>query len=368
MSTPCDCCPTGPPQCALVVVPFTGVAETVAQAGWNQTNLAGTADGITATAVQSGYNTAVGNVPSTTLRITYSHSTPQTRVRGLRLWNQCGVDLNDADGLGNFTAEFYAGATLLATLLCSGGNGATPFTFLLPPGTELSGVDSVVLRTISKQIGGGVAPLWRELQLVEFQTVFPCRRRSGVLEWYDVAGNRVLNVDVVNCSTGASPFVTIPDLLFTGFFFGDGPDPAGENLCSVIPAPSSTTNFTLSGVCYDPNGVANPTMTWTLPSSVELEYGNPPNTSGGVQVQFSSPTLGVITWPTNGTSMEPGEQRTSNIFGGGRRAVLTYISGPVAAAPSQTIRMLGGATLGIHLGTTDNTTPAIRFRLDFITA
>jgi hypothetical protein len=366
---PCDCCPTGGPQCALVAAPFTGVAETAAQAGWNQVDLSFTIDGATASAAQSGYNTAVGNTPSTTLRVTYTHSTPQQRVRGLRLWNQCGVDLNDADGLGTFTAEFYSGATLLATLLCGGGNGATPFTFLLPPGVELSNVDSVVLRTMSKQIGGGVAPLWRELQLVEFQTVFPCRRRNGTLEWYDANGNRVPTTDVVSCDTGASPFVTIPDLRLTGFFFGDGPDPAGENICNVVPTPTATTNFAAPvGGCYDPNGTANPTMDWTLPSSVELEYGNPPHTSGGVQVQFSSPTLGAITWPTNGTGMEPGEQRTSNIFGGGRRAVLTYISGPAAGAPSQSIRMLGGATLGIHLGTTDNTTPATRFRLDFIAA
>lgn len=365
MPYPCNCCPAGPPQCALVAVPFTGVSETAAQAGWNQVNLSLTIDGITNSAALSGYNTVVGNTPSTTLRITYTHSTPQVRVRGLRLWNQCGVDLNDADGLGTFTAEFYAGATLLATLLCSGGNGGAPFTFTLPPGVELTNVDSVVLRTISKQIGGSAAPLWRELQLLEFQTVFPCRR-NGVMEWYSEAGNQVLNADVVDCATGAGQFVTIPDLRMTGFFFGDGPDPAGENLCSVIPAPDATTNLTLSGVCYDPNGVANPTMDWVLPSSVELEYGNPPNTSGGVQVQFSSPTLGSITWPTNGTSMSPGEQRTSNLFGGNRRAVLTYLSGPPAAAPSQTIRMLGGATLGIHLGTTDNTTPPIRFRLDFL--
>jgi hypothetical protein len=350
-----------------VAVPFTGVTETAAQAGWNQVNLPGTADGVTATATLSGYNTTIGNTPSTTLRVTYTHSSPQGRVRGLRLWNQGGSDLNDADGLGTFTAEFYAGATLLASLICGGANGGVAQTFTLPPGVELSGVDSVVLRNLSKLIGGSIAPLWRELQLLEFQTVFPCRR-NGVMEWYDVNGNQVLNADVVNCATGAGQFVTIPDLRMTGFFFGDGPDPAGENLCSVVPAPSATTNLTLSGVCYDPNGVGNPTMDWVLPTSVELEYGNPPNTSGGVNISFASPTLGSITWPTNGTSMAPGEQRTSNVFGGGRRAVLTYISGPPSSAASQTIRMLGGATLGVHLGTTDNTTPPIRFRLDFIAA
>jgi hypothetical protein len=359
----------GQPRCALVPVRFTGVAETVAQAGWTSGGtLPLTIDGVTATATTSGYNSPAGTTASTTLRVTYTHSTPQNRVRGLRLWNQGGVDLNDSDGLGNFTAEFYSGAALLATLLCAGGNGGASFTFTLPTGTELNAVDSVILRNLGKQSGSTVAPLWRELQLLEFQTVFPCRRPNGTVDWYDLNGDLVPTPDVVDCSTGAGSFVTVPDLRLTGFFFGDGPDPAGENLCNVVPAPVATTNLTLSGVCYDPNGTGNPTMDWTLPSGIELEYGNPPNTSGGVQVQFSSPTLGSITWPTNNTNMAPGEQRTSNVFGGGRRAVLTYLSGPPATDPVQTIRMAGGATLSIHLGGTNNTTPAIRWRLDFITA
>lgn len=364
---PCDCCPTGEPRCALVSVQFTGVSETAAQAGWNQVSLPLTIDGVTATASQSGYNSPSGVTPSTTLRVTYTHSTPQNRVRGLRLWNQCGVDLNDSDGLGTFTAEFYAGATLLHTLVTAGANGGAAQTLLLPVGVELSSVDRVVLRDIGKLSGSTVAPLWRELQLLEFQTVFPCRRRNGTLEWYDQGDNLIPSATVVDCGTGASPYVTIPNLRLTGVFFGDGPDPAGENLCNVTPTPVATTGLTLSGVCYDPT-VGNPTMDWTLPSVVELEYGNPPHTSGGVQVLFSSPTLGSITWPTDNTDMAVGSSRTSNVFGGGRRAVLTYLSGPAAGSPSQTIRMQGGATLGIHFGTTDNTTPAIRFQLAFIAA
>lgn len=364
---PCDCCPTGAPRCALVGVQFTGVAQTAAAAGWNPVSLPLTIDGITATAALSGYNSPGGVAPVPTPEVTYTHSTPQSHVRGLRLWNQGGGNLNDADGLGAFTADFYAGATLLATLNTAGVNGGAAQTLLLPGTTELSGVDRVVIRDLAKLQAGTVAPLWRELQLVAFQTVIPCRRRSGVLEWYDLAGNLVPAAQVVDCGTGDSAFVTIPDLRLTGQFFGDGPDPAGENLCAVIPTPAATTGLTLTGVCYDPT-VGNPTMDWTLPSSVELEYGNPPNTSGGVNIFFSSPTLGAITWPTNNTDMAIGSSRTSNVFGGGRRAVLTYLSGPAAGSPSQTIRMTGGSTLGVHLGTTDNTTPAIRFRLDFIAA
>ena len=53
---------------------------------------------------------------------------------------------------------------------------------------------------IGKLSTGTVAPLWRELQLVEIQTVFPCRRRlTSALEWYDQAGNLVSSADIIPC-------------------------------------------------------------------------------------------------------------------------------------------------------------------------
>lgn len=196
---PCSCCPTGPPRCALVGQRFTGVAETVPQAGWNQVSLPATIDGITATNSLSGYTTTIGNTPSAALEVTYTHTTPQNRVRGLMLWNQAGGDLTDADGLGAFTADFYAGAVLLTTFNTAGVNGGARQSLLFPGGATLTGVDRVVLRSLSKQIGGSVAPLWRELQLAEIQAVFPCRRRNGILEWYDVAGVLVPSADLVPC-------------------------------------------------------------------------------------------------------------------------------------------------------------------------
>ena len=197
---PCDCCPTGAPRCALVAVQFTGVAETVAQAGWPLVNLPTTIDGITATAALSGYNSPVGIAPTPTPQVTYTHTTPQDRVRGLRLWNQGGGVLTDFDGLGPFNADFYAGASLLATLATSGANGGAAQTLLLPGAAELVGVDRVVIRDLGKLTPGTVSPLWRELQLVEIQSVFPCRRRTtGVLEWYDQAGNLVSSADIIPC-------------------------------------------------------------------------------------------------------------------------------------------------------------------------
>lgn len=199
MPIPCDCCPTGAPRCALVGVQFTGVAQTTAQAGWTPASLNLTIDGITATGALSGYNSPAGIAPTPTPQVTYTHTTPQGRVRGLRLWNQGGGVLNDADGLGTFTADFYAGATLLTTLATSGANGGTAQSLLLPGTTELNGVDRVVIRDLGKLVAGTVAPLWRELQLVEVQTVFPCRRSTNVLEWYDLNGSVVPSTDIVPC-------------------------------------------------------------------------------------------------------------------------------------------------------------------------
>lgn len=365
MPLPCDCCPTGGPQCATVAVQFTSAAETASQAGWTPVAIDATADGVTSTTALSGYTTVAGNTPSTTLRVTYTHSSPQSRVRGLRLWNQCGSDLGDADGLGHFDAAFYAGATLLTTLHCIGGNGGAPFTFPLPAGVELNGVTSVVLRNLSKQVGGTAAPLWRELQLLEYQTVFPCRRRNGTLEWYDEAGNLVPTADIEFCEPH-EPFI-LPDLRLVGAAFGDDPGGIGENLCNVSPAPASFTGWTVNGACYDPT-VGSPTMNWAPLSSVVMEYDEPAaGTSGGVFVQFSSPSLGNITWPANNTDMAVGTSRMSNPFGGGRRAVLTYLSGPAAGSASGTIRMPGGINVSVHPANVSNQAP-IRFRLDFVTA
>lgn len=368
MPLPCDCCPTGDPQCALAPVPFDSVTQTVAQAGWNPASLAATIDGIMGNQI-CGYNSPAGPTASTTLRVEYGLTSAHNRVRGLRLWNNGGSDLNDSDGLGAFNAEFYAGATLLTTLACLGVNGGTPLTFTLPAGTELNGVTRVVLRDLGKLSGSTVSPLWREIQLLEYQPVFPCRRRNGTLEWYTDGGLLVPTADVDLCEP-FTPFV-LPDLRLVGSAFGDDPGGVAENLMNVSPAPSSTTGWTVNGTCYDPI-VGNPQMNWAPLSSVTMEYGQCPaagGSSGGVFVQLSSPSLAPagITWPTNNQDMAVGTSRMSNPFGGGRRAILTYLSGPAAGSASGTIRMTGGINLGLHFGNVSAAAP-IRFRLDFVNA
>jgi hypothetical protein len=197
---PCDCCDVEPPtRCAFASIPFTGVTETASQAGWNQVALSATADDVTQTSGQSGYNSPAGTTASTTLEVTYTHVTPQDRVRGLRLWNQAGSDLNDSDGLGTFQAEFYAGAVLQATINPSAVNGGAAQTFVIPGGAALNGITRVVLRNLGKLSGSTVAPLWRELQLIVPGPVFACRRLSGSVEWYDLSGDRVPTAEVFDC-------------------------------------------------------------------------------------------------------------------------------------------------------------------------
>lgn len=363
---PCDCCSVQAQGCALVAVQFSGVTETVPQAGWVPTNLPLTIDGIVSDTTISGYTTAGGNVPSAALRIEYTTATPQNRVRGVRLWNQAGGDLGDADGLNRFTAEFYAGAVLLTAATWQVGNGGAPFTRTLPNGLELNGVDRVVLRTLDKQIGGTVAPLWREFQLLEFQPVFSCRRRSGVLEWYDGSGNLVANGDVISCETPPQPWVPNQIVMNTSAW-GDDASGTGENACNIIPAPASMVGFAPSGPgCFDPvNGVNS--MTWGPTSSIELEYDSSIAGSGAVILSFTTTPGGLITWPTSAFQLGVGEQVMSNVIPGGRRAILTYVSGPPQSSASGTVQTAGGATIRLHGNNISSVAP-IRFRVDFVTA
>lgn len=355
---PCDCCPTDMrPVPSLSQVRFSTVAETASQAGWTPTQLPATIDGITTSTLVSGYTSPGGGAASTTVNVTYTTATPYTRVRGLRLWNQTGGDLTDSDGLGTFTADFYLGAVLVWTATFSGVNGGAAQDLLFPASGEVASVDRVVLRSLGKLSGSTVAPTWRELQLLVIRDAYPCRRSSGVIEWYDIDGNRATPV-------AASASFTTTSFTMSGFFFGDGPDSAGENICSVDPAPSSTTGFSapVSG-CYDPV-VGTPSMTWTGVSTVELQYGNPPHTSGGVDMAFSSPDLGSVTWPAS-PYLNPGQQITSNVLTGGRTVRLTYLSGPLGAT-SNSVRAAGGPQLEFHFASTDSTTPPVRIRLDIL--
>lgn len=207
---PCDCCPAGASRCALVeeifdgahaevftggpgIVPVGGVGSAVGLSRWSDWDISGgnftgyTSPGVQFTAVTSPV-------------IDLSFTTPQNRIRGLREWNQGGGDLSDLDGFASWDFEFFAGVTSLATGNMVMGNGGAPFTHLLPGGQELDGVTRVRLSNMRKlNPGAGVAPLVREVRVLQLQTVFPCRRPSGVLEWYTAEGDPVAPADVTAC-------------------------------------------------------------------------------------------------------------------------------------------------------------------------
>lgn len=376
MTVPCNCCPVAAPErCGIGEVPFASVSIAANPAGLPITNLASTIDG-TAGSDLSGFSPPVSEaqlVANPTTAFDYVFAAPVDNLVRLRWHNGGGGVLTDQDGFGLITVTLLdAGLAPLYTtpwdLTAPIGNNAIVRELNFP---AVSGVARVRFNGFHKQnvgVMGTGSPLLRQVEAFTNGPVFPCRRRSsGALEWYDEAGNLVPNAEVTNCD-GPQPFV-LPDLRLTGAAFGDDPGGIAENLCNVVPAPSSFTGWTLTGACYDPT-VGNPTMNWAPLSSVTMEYGQSPSggSSGGVFMQFSSPSLAPagITWPTNNTDMAVGDVRASNPFGGGHRAVLTYLSGPAAGSASGTIRMPGGINVFVHPANVSAAAP-IRFRLDLQT-
>ena len=199
---PCDCCTIGQ-ACARTQILFDeGPAVLVSQGSatgvypldrWSNGDISGPNF--------AGFNSpGVDFTAATSPVIDLSFLTPQNRLVGLREWNQGGGDLGDGDGFASWDYTLFDAANVvLATGNMVMGNGGAPFTHLFP--SEVSGVKRMRLDNMRKvNPGSGVAPLVREVQALQIGTVFSCRRPSGALEWYDVAGNLVPSADVVTCS------------------------------------------------------------------------------------------------------------------------------------------------------------------------
>lgn len=332
-----------------------------------------------------GYNSPGGSAASTTLRVTYTLTLPHNRVRGLRLWNQGGGILNDADGLGPFTAEFYSGATLLHTFNTHGANGGGGQTLMFPGGLSLDGVDRVVLRDLGKLSTSGVAPLWQELQLLEAGTVFPCRRSNGNLDWFDVAGAPVPSANIIPCPGTEQPLV-VNDLSINGAAFnfaGDGSGTDEGMLLSPAAASTSTGTVQVSPGLYHASAASPPSpcggrvMNLTYPpgSSFDFAYqaaGAEP--VGGVYIQLFAPSLGgalnfglfsPLFWTPTQTKRLP-------VPGGW--AELTYVSGPAFAGntnspfgtdPTCGLGAPGSQVIGLHLGSITTADQPMRFRISF---
>lgn len=202
MVVPCNCCPTRDTRCGLSAETFSAVTLVANPAGYGVFDLNISRDGITNQVSFSGFSTpAVQITPANSPTIDYTLTPARDRIRGVRIYNQGGGNLNDSDGLGGATITFLdPGAVVLATGTLIAGNGGAPFTFLLPAGATVNNVATVRMTNLTKvNPAAGVAPLWREFQALQLNSVYSCRTPNGVLHWYDPDGTEVLVTDIVAC-------------------------------------------------------------------------------------------------------------------------------------------------------------------------
>lgn len=203
MPYPCDCCAFGDARCALGERLFDGGDAVLVSQG-TATGiypLSRWSDGDIAGPNFTGFNSpGVQFTAATSPVVELLFASPVNRLRGVREWNQGGGDLGDADGFASWDMEFFAGAVSLGVFNMTMGNGGAPFTFLLPGVQELDGVTRVRLSNMRKlNPGSGVSPLTREVRALAFQTVFPCRRGNGAVEWYTEGGLLVPSASVGVC-------------------------------------------------------------------------------------------------------------------------------------------------------------------------
>lgn len=208
MTVPCDCCPTASPvRCAAGEVPFSSAIVSANPAGLTISGLASTIDGTHGTDL-SGFTPPTSEaslVANPTTAFDYIFAAPVNNLVRLRWHNGGGGDLSDQDGFGLITVTFLnAGLAPIATtpwnLTAPAGNNSLPRQLDVAP---MSGVARVRFSGFHKQnpgVMGAGAPLLRQVEAFVVGPVFPCRRRSGALEWYDLVGNLVAPADVVPCS------------------------------------------------------------------------------------------------------------------------------------------------------------------------
>ncbi|MFJ5037946.1 hypothetical protein [Streptomyces parvulus] len=201
-------------------------------------------------------------------------------------------------------------------------------------------------------------------------TTAPFRRAylvscGGTLTWRDVETNVSVDpADIQDCRTDAT--VVVPDLRATGVSFNGTLAGIREAVCAVIPTPSAVQNVAVNGTCYESNVAAQPVIDWTNTAGVEFEYNTTSGQSaGGSALVFSSTELGTVTWANTG-QLNPGAQLMSTPLLGGRRVLLTYISGPLGSSPSGSVRIIGNSQVWFHQNATSMTGLPIRVRLDVL--
>lgn len=185
MPIPCNCCSTNLTRCfqqqvpvicndppVLVAqsqqspIPATTLVQGQAGVGIANPPLSSTADNNTAGASFSGFN---GDAPNAI--IDYTYGVIQDRVLAIRLWNNGGAVLTDADGLGPTTiVELFdnLGVSIFGPTNLVAGNGGAIFSTNVAGLPGLNGVRRMRLTNVVGIPGGSnPGPLWRNISLFE---------------------------------------------------------------------------------------------------------------------------------------------------------------------------------------------------------
>jgi hypothetical protein len=207
MPAPCDCCPVAAPRrCGVGWAPFSAVAIAANPAGLPISNLASTIDGTYGSDL-SGFSPPVTEAQLTgnpTTGFLYSFAAPRDNLVRLRWYNGGGGVLTDQDGFGLITVTLLdaADAPLYTTvwdLTAPIGNNGLVRQLDFPP---VGGVARIRVDNLHKQnpaVFGTGAPLLRQFEAHVSGPAFPCRRRSGALEWYSAAGSLVDPATLIPC-------------------------------------------------------------------------------------------------------------------------------------------------------------------------
>lgn len=195
MPIPCSCCPltTDSVRCydsgaTVQVVNKFDASQVVATSPGAVYVIIPTHDGTVSSALTGIPTSPAGTTSVQSSIIDYFYSVPRNNVTDIRLFNQIGGILNDADGLSNATIVTLfdiSGAVLFTGPLNAVNGGAAQLT----PVGNLDGVVRLRLSNITKQVNGTVAPGWREIDTLS-QNPVPrsavAVNCDGEIVWYDL--------------------------------------------------------------------------------------------------------------------------------------------------------------------------------------
>lgn len=226
------------------------------------------------------------------LVIDYTFNSPLAVASKLRLYNNGGFDLNDADGFGQFDYEIFNDLNVsVATGTLVAGNGSTPFE---DDFGVVQNISRVQIRNMTHLVGGADTngTWWRELQLLipdlDCTAAFGITATSAIMsatgidvsagnfyqfEWSTFPGGPYSSKSPMIPTSGSDPeaiaWATGDTLqpnttyyyrvcLYDGDAFANPPDPEAQEY-NVFPICSEECSFTTAdgtwycGGIYDPS-------------------------------------------------------------------------------------------------------------------